>query len=270
MILYYTSSNGNSYNLKVGHLRMRTADFHTYVWNPQAVAQQYGERPYRFDKPALMYSAVLSVFGTMDEKRTYLNLLHAAFDHDIYNMTPGKITHGEYEIECYIIMSNTYYESPFIYNELTIYCPYPSWKVAKTYKLRQADEKTYQYLDYQFDYSYDFKAKLPGYEVVVNGSEAPAQYKMVIYGPATNPIISVDGISIGASVTIGSDERIEISSVEKTVIQYGIVEKNIFNKRIKDNSMFERIKPGPHSILWSGVFNADFTLYEERSEPLWI
>ena len=270
MILYYASSNGTQYNLKVGHLRMRTADFHTYAWNPQVVEAQYGERPYRFDKSAIAYTAQLSVFGTMDEKRIFLNSLHAAFDHDIYNMTPGRIIHGEYEIECYITMSNTYYETPFIYNELTIYCPYPSWKRERKYELREAEEKIYPFLDYPYGYKYDFKAVLPGYIVISNQSEAPAQYKLVIYGPVTNPIVTIDNIKIGVLASIGSSERVEISSIDKTVIQYGVVEKNLFNQRIKTNSLFERIPSGKHTVLWSGNFNADIFLYEERSEPLWI
>lgn len=271
MILHYVSSNGNSYDLKVGHLRMRTADFHTYEWIPQAVTQQYGEKPYRFDRNARTYSAELSVFGTMEEKRTYLNLLHAAFDHDIINMTPGKIVHGEYEIECYITMSGTYYESPFIYNSLSIYCPYPFWKKENVYELRGgADVKVYEYLDYRYDYSYDYKAKLPGYEMIANRSEAAAQYKLTIYGPTTNPIIVIDGVQIGAYATIGADERIEISSVNKTVILKGAVDRNLFNSRIKESSMFEGIKSGEHSVIWDGIFDADLVLYEERSEPLWI
>lgn len=270
MILHYISSNGNSFDLKVGHLRMRTADFHTYEWTPQAVVQQYGEKPYRFDRNARTYAAELSVFGTMDEKRTFLNLLHAAFDHDIINMTPGRIVHGEYEIECYITMSNTYYEAPFIYNSLSIYCPYPSWKREGRYELREAEEKIYPFLDYPFGYEYDYKAVLPGYTVISNSSEAPAQYKLIIYGPVTNPIVSVDGIKIGVYATIGANERVEISSVDKTVIQYGSVEKNLFNQRIKTNSLFDRISSGEHTVIWSGNFNADLILYEERSEPLWI
>lgn len=270
MILYYTSSNGQSFNLKVGHLRMRTADFHTYEWTPQVVEQQYGERPYRFDKGAMRYSAQLSVFGTMDEKRTWLNLLHAAFEHDIYNMTPGRIRHGEYEIECFITVSSTYYETPYIYNDLQIYCPYPSWKVEKKIELRKSTAVEYPWLDFPYGFQYDFKGVLPGYENIVNAGEAPAQFKLIIYGATTNPKITIDGVAIGVNATIGASERVEISSVSKTVISYGAVERNLFNQRIKGQSMFERIRSGTHTVLWSGNFDADLILYEERSEPLWI
>ena len=270
MILYYISSNGNQYDLKVGHFRMRTADFHNYMWEPQVIEQQYGARPYRFDKAPLSYTATLSVFGTMEEKRTCLNLLHAAFDHDIYNMTPGKIVHGDYEIECYITMSNTYYENPYIYNDLTIYCPYPSWKKERLFELRPSQGNLYPYLDFNYGFPYDYSASLPGYEVVENPGEAPCQYKLIIYGPAINPIVAIDGLEIGVNVSLGSAERVEISSVDKTVMQYGSITQNIFNRRLKGTSIFGRISSGTHNVVWNNGFSADLILYEERSEPLWI
>lgn len=270
MILHYVSSNGNDFDLKVGRLRMRSADFHAYRWEPMTVEQKYGSKVYRFDKTALTYTAQLSVFGTMDEKRTYLNLLHAAFDHDIYNMTPGKIVHGEYSIECYIIASNTYYENPFIYNDLSIYCPYPFWMIQKKYELRAQDADEYEYLDFPYGFPYDYKATLPGYTVVENHGEAPANYQLTIYGPAINPIITIGDMPIGVKATIGSSERVVISSTDKTVTLYGAVTKNLFNARLKGQSMFNRIPPGGNTVLWSGSFNADLILYEERSEPLWI
>jgi len=270
MNLHYISSNGNCFDLKVGHFRMRTADFHTYEWLPQAVAQQYGERPYRFDRSARTYEAQFSVFGTMDEKRTFLNLLHAAFDHDIINMTPGVIVHGEYKIECYITVSSTFYETPFIYDSISIYCPTPFWMKEKTYQLRGRESDMYEYLDYPYGFPYDFKAKLPGYAMITNFGEAPAPYKLIIYGAAVNPFITIDGVQIGVRAVVGADERVEISSTNKTVVLKGAADRDIFNARIKDKSMFDKIKSGNHSVIWSGVFNADLILYEERSEPLWI
>ena len=106
--------------------------------------------------------------------------------------------------------------------------------------------------------------------MIANRSEAAAPYKLIIYGPATNPVITIDGIQIGVNATIGADERVEISSVDKTVILKGAVDKNLFNARIKDTSMFEGIRSGDHPVMWSGAFNADLIMYEERSEPLWI
>lgn len=272
MILQYQSSNGNVFDLKVGHIRTRTADYHTYRWKPQVVSQQYGDRVYRFDKDAVTYSSLLSVFGSIDERKQWLNLLHAAFEHDIVNMTPGKITHGMYSIDCYITMSSTYYEEPWTQNKIDIYCPYPFWSQKKLIELKNRDgESEYPYLDFDYDYDYDFKATLPGYGRINNDAVAPCQWEIVIPGPVTNPIISVDGKVIGVYATIGTEETLYISSKDKTVYKlHDGAKTNLFNNRVKGESMFEPFTSGGHAVSWSGLFNISLTMFMERSEPPWI
>ena len=135
MILYYTSSNGQTFDLKVGKIRTRTANFHDYEWTPQTTTQQYGECVYGFDKPAITYTMLLSIFGSHDDRKTQLNLLHDAFDHDIRNMTPGKLTHGDSEVECYITFSTTYPDADDTKNEISVFCPYPFWVRPHEYHL---------------------------------------------------------------------------------------------------------------------------------------
>ena len=275
MILYYTSSNGQTFNLKVGKVRTRTADFHTYTWDPQSVGQRYGERVYRFDKPAITYTMLLDISGTTAERRMWLNLLHAAFEHDIRNMTPGKITHGASSIDCYITYSSTYEETPYTSNEINVYCPYPFWTEEKLYTLvpisEQEDVTEYPYLDYPYDYSYDFKADLDGYMTIENTAQADAEYRLIIHGAATAPFININGVKIGVIASIGASEYVVIDSRLKTVTKYsGNIEENLFNSRYKgDVSMFTPIPSGVYSVLWSGLFGCELYLYEERSEPIW-
>ena len=272
MILQYQSSNGQVFDLKVGHIRTRTANYHTYNWKPQVIDQQYGARVYRFDKEAVAYESLLSIFGSLEERKQWLNILHSAFEHDIVNMTPGRITHGMYSIECYITMSNTYYEEPFTQNEITIYCPYPFWSRSTTHRLRnQGGEKEYPYLDFDYDFEYDFQAKLSGYASIQNEAVAPCDWEMVIYGPVTNPLVSIDGMIVGVYAVIGTGEKVVISSRDKTVKRIaGNAEGNLFNQRYKGNSIFERLPSGSHLVIWSGEFDVDITTYAERSEPPWI
>lgn len=267
MILNYTSSNGQTFDLKAKTFRTRTADFHNFAWTPKFIEQQYGERVYRFDKAACTYTALISVFGSLIERKQWLNLLHAAFDSDIRNMTPGKLTHGMYTIDCYITGSSTYYDDPYTQNEINIYCPYPFWGREDTYHLTSEDVTVYEYLDYPFGYNYDFRGVLPGYAMIDNHGVGPADWKLVIHGPHTNPMVVIDDIKIGVYATIGQDEEIVISSKDKTVYKGS---ENLFNQRLKESSIFQKIPKGQHSVFWSGTYDCDLTIYEERSEPLWI
>lgn len=267
MILKYTSSNGQVFDLKVGKFRTRTADYHNYSWTPQFITQQYGTSVYRFDKAAQTYKTTMSVFGSLVERRQFLNLLHAAFEHDIFTLTPGRITHGMYYIDCFITASNTYYTKPWTNNDLSIYCPSPFWKRDVDYSLTAADAGSYEYLDFPFDYPYDYQATLPGYAMFTNPGVKPADWKIRIKGYAVNPVIVIGDRSIGVNAVIGAGEELVISSRDKTVTKGGA---NLFNARVKTPDFFDPFTSGEHTVIWSGLFDVDLTIYEERSEPLWI
>lgn len=272
MILKYTSSNGQTYDLKVGKFRTRTADYQDYSWIPQTIQQQYGANVYRFDRDTKTYETTLSVFGSTAERRTFLNLLHAAFDHDIVTLTPGRITHGEYYIECFITESSTYYEDPFTQNTLQIFCPYPFWRRDIKYDLQAAEAEEYEYLDFEYDFMYDYAATLPGFAMITNPGVKPADWELRIKGYVFNPLVVIGGMSVGVSAVIGAGETLVISSKDKTVkkITANGLEVNLFNYRIKTNSIFEPLQSGELPVMWSGAFDVDLTVFEERSEPLWI
>lgn len=276
MILYYQSSNGAVFDLKDGQiLRTRTADFHTHAWSPQTVEQQYGSAVQRFDKEALTFTILFSLTGSLEKRREMLNQLHAAFEADIFNRTPGRITHGAFYIDGYVIASSTYPEAPFTQNEIQIYCPYPFWVRDHEFRFETIEDSAqqYEYLDYAYDYAYDFAAHLPGYGKIENPGEAPANYHIRIYGPATAPYVSVGNRTIGITADLGTREYLDIDSKNKTVTKYAEngVKVNLFNARIKGSqSIFDRIAAGDAAVLWNGTFEFDLTLYEERGEPLWI
>lgn len=272
MILKYTSSNGSVFDLKVGRFRTRAADYHDFTWMPQTIDQQYGSKVYRFDREAKIYETTLSVFGSLAEKGTFLNVLHAAFENDIFTMTPGRITHGEYYIECFIVESSTYYDDPWTQNTLQIYCPYPFWRRNIIYNLHTAEAEEYEYLDFPYDFEYDYMATLPGFSMIKNPGVKAADWELRIKGYVLNPLVVIGGMSVGVNAVIGTGETLVIKSKDKSVIKTSAngVETNLFNSRLKTNSIFEPIPSGELPVMWSGAFDVELTVFEERSEPLWI
>lgn len=271
MILFYESSNGNVFNLKVGKIRARTANLHDFQWVPEAIEQQYGERVFGFNKPATSYNMLLSIDGNLEERRQQLNLLHDAFEHDVRNMTPGKLIHGNAKIDCYIIVSSTFPENPWTHNELSVYCPYPFWITEREYHMDIIDDVSeYPFLDYPYDFNYDYSAVLTGYANIENYSVGSADFQLSIYGPVENPVVVINGIKVGVVTSIGAAEKIVVNSKNKTVVLYGAKQSNLFNNRLKEQSIFTPIPSGLCDISWNGQFAFDLTLYEERSEPMWI
>ena len=274
MILKYESSNGEVYDLKVKPIRTRSANFHEYNWKAQTLTLQYGDKVTRFDKPAQMYSALLDISGGIEERKASLNALHAAFDADIFSMLPGKIIHGDYYIHCFITHSNTYYKNPFTQNEINIYCPYPFWIKENVYDFAKVEDiqDANQFLDFPYDFSYDYRSELTGQAFIQNPGAAPANYRLIIYGAVNNPYIVADGNYIGINTVLENNEYAVIDSRNHTVYKVANngTRTNLFNDRIKGNvSMFEKISSGDHFVAWSGLFGITLTIYEERSEPLW-
>ena len=44
---------------------------------------------------------------------------------------------------------------------------------------------------------------------------------------------------------------------------------NWFDKRGRDNYIFEAIPTGINAVTWNGTFDFDLTIIEKRSEPKW-
>lgn len=273
MILQYKSSKGLVFDLKVGAIRTRTANFHDYEWIPLEHTQKLGSKVYDFRREPVVYTATMTMTGTLEKRKQTLNLLHAAFDADVFNKTPGQIWHGKYYIDCYATFSSTGYDAPWTNNTVNFYCPYPFWMCDHTWTGTATETESYEYLDYDYDYNYDVLYSSAGYRRIDNPGEGAAEFTLTMHGAAQNPAVVIDGVSIGVNATILADEYVVIDSKNKTVMKYtddGTYSENIFNRRFKEVSIFERISAGHHNFVWPGTFDFKFVLHEERSEPLWI
>lgn len=273
MILTYQSSNGQTFDLKSSGLKTRYANYHDYAWYPQQREQQYGSRIFRFDKEPVTYETSISVGGSIEQRKETLNRLHEAFDSDIFSMHPGRIIHGEFYIECYITFSSTGYNNPYTENLINIFCPYPFWiKEHKFECLKHEDAAdANQFLDFEYDFAYDYMSGSTGQIEVNNPGAGPANFKVIMYGPAVSPYIIVDGNEIGVSAILLAGEYIIIDSNDHTVIKTSNTGKktNLYNSRTKGRSIFEKISAGHHSVIWPGTFGFDLYIFEERSEPKW-
>lgn len=275
MILQYISHTGKVFDLKTkGGLRARSASVHTYNWDPKTTAQQYGAKVDRFDKKVEKYKLVLDIGGGIEEKKAILNELHAAFDSDIFAMSPGKLVHGDYYILCYISKSTTSYTNPYTTNEVEVYCPYPFWIKENTFEFLPqedtADANTF--LEYEYGFDYDYMSVESGQGQIRNPGAGDANFRVIVYGPAIDPVITIDSRVIGVYTTIAAGEYLIIDSRDNTVIRrMNNGEKvNLYNSRVKTGtSIFDKISSGIHSVIWAGTYGFDFTVFEERSEPAW-
>lgn len=73
------------------------------------------------------------------------------------------------------------------------------------------------------------------------------------------------------NIVLEQGERLEIDSRTRTVtkISKNGEQVNAFHNREKGKKFFKKIPPGRQKVVWSGKFDWDLVIYEERSEPRW-
>ena len=271
--LRYVASSGRTYNLRSETLRTEAgANFHEWKWDADTVKLRFGERVSAFSRPAAVYEATLTLFGTSREKLAQLEALHDDFELDVRNLTPGRLCWNDYYIECYATESSTKPNENKILvdNTVAFFCPHPFWVKEETRSfLPHSSEPSEQFLDYPYDYDYDYYSGGAGSSIWDTEFPFKTDFRLVIYGPAVDPRILINDHVYQIFDTLGASEHVVIDSKLGTIVKTASngQKVNAFDLRNKEESVFEQLPPGKLLINWSGTFGFDLTLYEERSEP---
>ena len=272
ILLKYVASSGNEYNLKGDSIRTLTANYHKWNWGAEGTTLQFGMRVAHFTRAAAAYETTLMFYGSPRVIKDTLNNLHEDFERDVRMMTPGRVYWGSYYINCYISDSMTEPSENNVNprNTVKIFCPHPFWiREAKMSFVTQEAPIGQTFLDYDYDYDYDYFFGTQGLATWDTGSPFASDFKMTIFGAASNPRVTINGYPYQVNDTIAAGDYIVIDSRANTVTKYlsGGSQVNIFDLRDKTHSVFEPIPGGNLTLIWSGTFGFDLTLYQERSEP---
>lgn len=127
---------------------------------------------------------------------------------------------------------------------------------------------------YPHTYSYHYRPRI-GQSVLYSQLSMPAHYQIIIYGPVTNPSISIGSNVYQVSVELLANEYLVIDYSNTgtrtiTVYHQDGQSEDKFGARSKQFSVFTKIQPGRQPVLWSGDFAFDIVLFDERSQPKWI
>ena len=267
--LQYIASSGNTYDLNKNGILTRDANFHSWAWQASGVALQYGQRLVQFTKDSVTYSAALVLKGPQIHRRELIERLHEDMERDIRTKSPGRLYWQNWYIPCYAIESTTDPQESRTDNTVGFFCPRPFWVHEESYSFYPGTDTPAEYLDYPYDYPYDFYAGRDGDETIARNFPFASEFKMDIFGPVASPSIWINGHEYGLESTIADGEYATIDSRNNTVtLTTSNGTENIFDFRIKQSNTFAPIPGGTIDIQWSGLFGFDLTLFEERSEPL--
>lgn len=266
----YIASSGNEYDLTANGILHRSANYYNWLWNIEGTKLQYGTRVANFSREAAEYDTELVFYGEPADLRQTIRSLHNDFENDLRMKTPGRIIWGDYYIDCYITQSSAEPMETWkhIIDKIHIYVPYPFWMQDVNISLPVSDVRTGAYLDYPYDYAYDYTSPVVGTRYVQSDFPFESEFKMVIFGPAVNPRITINGYPYVLYATIPSGAYVIIDSRNKSIMMYeNGVQTNMFNFRNKTGSIFEKVPGGNLTIVWDATFGVNLTIYREKSEP---
>lgn len=273
----YRAADGTVWPLQMDKLiRIKTANFHNWTFNPETMMRKFGVRVLYFGKEAAAYQTSVYFGGAIAGRKTRIDSFHTEIERDVRNTTPGRLTWGSWYVNCFIRSSSTYPDpqSGYTVNDIEIYVPYPFWISPRTYNFypETGEETQSTWLDYEYGYEYDYTPRSAGSGEIRNTAPGSARFKMVFYGPAINPYVYIGQTRYMVNISLAEGELLEIDSMNQTVtkILQGGERINAFNNREKgDTSIFEPIPVGRSSVIWPASVGLELTVYQERSEPAW-
>ncbi len=274
MDIKYMSSSGKEYNLLGEKMRATSGNFHSYTWKTKLKERTNGSDVEGFEKESKSYKLILTFRGDLEERKKLLDEIRECFEGDVVKKTPGIFCFGEYSIEGFVVSSVTTVseiKNCWSQNEIEIFCPYSFWiKKVKTSFEKYSGNGSDQFLNYPYNFPYNYTSMQKGFSKLKNEHYAPAHFLMTIYGPAVNPMIIIGGHTYVVNTTIRENEYLEIDSGSRTAIRTLVDGTKVSEFNNRGQRIFERIPPGELTVNWSGEFGFDIVLYYERSEPKWI
>jgi len=275
--IYYQNSVGTKLEFCNIPYLLETGDFLDFAWEFTSSTNYnaYGGKIDEFTKSITSKKLKLTIMAwTEADYIAALDKMIDVFEYDIINKTPGKLyCNGNY-MKCYITAGKmTDWEDPADYMtaELTITTEYPMWIIEKEWNFVPTGNLAAGSKRYANRYPYRY-ANGTTTGTILQGSNSPANFKIVFHGPANDPAVIIGGNTYGVTgISLDESDYIVIDSSEGKVLKYfadGEV-RNIFNARTRVNSCFERLQAGSLPIQWSGEYLLSITVFEERSMPKW-
>ena len=249
------------------------SELHDYEWTVTKKGNRISSLDYAVSKRKLPIKIICATEAKGIAAR---NKLMEVVEKDVLAMKHGKIIIGDYYFRCFVTKSqkkNYLTSKRWMDLTLTLTTDFPYWVKESTMQFGTrlpSDPSVGKNLDFAHDLPYDFYS---GFNMrdLNNTSFVGTNFKIIIYGAASNPAVFIGGHEYGVNCEIGENEYLTIDSLSKQIYLTGNTGEitNMFNDRNKDSYIFEKIPPGSNPVSWTGDFGFDIILMEERSEPKW-
>lgn len=214
----------------------------------------------------------INIFAdTEEEYHRACDELFAIVEYDILTNKRGKLFYGNQYIACNLIESKKEDWNkgiPFRILNISVVTDFPYWIAENNYTFQSYGISSSNNKRYPGRYPYRYANGLNS-SYIINEHFYDANFMMVVYGPVINPQVAIGGQSYLVNIVLEAGEYLEIDSRAGTVTKVMIngTRINAFHNRRKGGGFFKKVPPGRQVISWTGKFDFDLILYEERSEP---
>ena len=248
------------------------SDLRDYAWSFDTINNRIS-RFYRQITPRKLPLTVIC--ESEDEATAVKNRLFDLAESDIEAMIPGKIFVGDYYTKGFITAST---KSEYLISKryckivLTFTSNDPSWyrEMQRSFIPGASGIASGSGTDYPYDFPFDYAVSRTGQTIFCDSTRSNA-FRLRIYGPATNPTVTIGGHAYSINGTIGKGETLLIDSTTKTIVltKSDGSKVNWFDNRSRKSYIFQEIPTGQHTVVWDESFGFDLTIIEKRSEPKW-
>lgn len=249
------------------------SEIHDYEWTVQKQGNRVTGLEYGITKRKL---PVIIICDTEEAGIEARNRLFEIAEKDALAMEYGRIVLGDYYYKCYITKSQKkeYLKTKRLLRlTLTLTTDRPYWCREESFAFLPSVTtfSAGKISDYPMDYPMDYHTVVANTELY-NGGFVPSNFRLIIYGPASEPVVYIGGHAYSVNCEIGDGEHLTVDSVAKTILLTAVdgAQVNKFHDRGRESYVFQKIKPGANAVTWDGGFGFDVVLLEERSEPKWI
>lgn len=197
---------------------------------------------------------------------------------DVMAGTPGRLYVGDWYLSCYLTSSETSKGSDASgLAEYTIKVTSDDpWWCRDTETVITERHEGGAGLDYPYDYEHDF-GYAPSTVVVKNDNFTDADLLIRVYGPCSDPSVTIGANVYGVAVDLAQGDYLEVDTRGKTVVVTRLDgdEENAFPKvtgeymRGSGSYVFEQLPPGEADVVWPGTYDLDVVVTERRAEPRW-
>lgn len=276
-MIFYENSNGEKISLDEWPVVIEDIeDLFGSEWKYEATENKNrnSSKVNRFYRTNVTKKINLQVFADSEEEfYETMDRLNDITDVDIISGSPGKLWYGDYYLMCYMTESQPKdYEDIFyaIDIERTITSFYPFWISKHTYDFYSYETASRNNKRYTGKYPYRYANGLKS-NYIINPHFTNANFQMIIYGPVVNPQVIVGGTPYLVNIVLEEGEYLVIDSRTETVtkVMNNGQRVNAYHNRQKGRNFFKKIPPGRQMISWTGKFEFDLIIYEERGEPRW-